>query len=182
MFGLAGHHPLGLSQAASLPPPRSPARVKRPNERQTNCYGTPTTTLNGCIGRARRWSRYCYAAELVESADGRMKGIVSDAKALQTLLGEHQDVTVARIRPVMPCRSSNRARLPWRPADGWDHPRPSWRPRRGSPRLAGTGPNKPDPATKRRSPEHRSGKVSRHDHVARFRQEHSSLVYPLHTV
>jgi CHAD domain-containing protein len=36
-----------------------------------------------------------YAAELVQPADNRMKGIARDAKDLQTLLGEHQDAIVA---------------------------------------------------------------------------------------
>ena len=39
--------------------------------------------------------RLRYAAELVEPADNRMKGIARDAKELQTLLGEHQDSIVA---------------------------------------------------------------------------------------
>jgi CHAD domain-containing protein len=48
------------------------------------------------LHRARRaMKRARYAAELVEPADDRMKGIARDAKAMQTLLGEHQDAVVA---------------------------------------------------------------------------------------
>jgi CHAD domain-containing protein len=39
--------------------------------------------------------RVRYAAELVEPADSKMKGIAHDAKKLQILLGEHQDAIVA---------------------------------------------------------------------------------------
>jgi CHAD domain-containing protein len=48
------------------------------------------------LHRARKAAkRLRYAAELVEPADSRMKGIARDAKDLQTLLGEHQDAVVA---------------------------------------------------------------------------------------
>ena len=48
------------------------------------------------LHRARKAAkRLRYAAELVEPADSRMKGIAQDAKELQTLLGEHQDSIVA---------------------------------------------------------------------------------------
>ena len=48
------------------------------------------------LHRVRRaMKRVRYAAELVEPADSKMKGIARDAKKLQTLLGEHQDAIVA---------------------------------------------------------------------------------------
>ena len=48
------------------------------------------------LHRARKaFKRARYAAELVEPADNKMKGIARDAKELQTLLGEHQDCMVA---------------------------------------------------------------------------------------
>jgi CHAD domain-containing protein len=48
------------------------------------------------LHRARKAAkRLRYAAELVEPADKQMKRIARDAKELQTLLGEHQDCTVA---------------------------------------------------------------------------------------
>jgi CHAD domain-containing protein len=54
------------------------------------------------LHRARRaMKRLRYAAELVEPADDRIKGIASDAKEMQTLLGEHQDA-------LLPLSSSRR--------------------------------------------------------------------------
>jgi len=48
------------------------------------------------LHRARKATkRTRYAAELVEPADSQMKAVARDAKELQTLLGEHQDATVA---------------------------------------------------------------------------------------
>ena len=48
------------------------------------------------LHRARKaFKRARYAAELVEPADNKMKGIARDAKKRQTLLGEHQDCMVA---------------------------------------------------------------------------------------
>ncbi|HET6758876.1 MAG TPA: CYTH and CHAD domain-containing protein [Propionibacteriaceae bacterium] len=48
------------------------------------------------LHRARRATqRARYAAELVEPADSEMKAVARDAEELQTLLGEHQDATVA---------------------------------------------------------------------------------------
>jgi CHAD domain-containing protein len=48
------------------------------------------------LHRARRATkRTRYAAELVEPADSEMKAVARDAEELQTLLGEHQDATVA---------------------------------------------------------------------------------------
>jgi CHAD domain-containing protein len=48
------------------------------------------------LHRARKaFKRVRYAAELVEPADNKMKGIAQDAKKLQALLGEHQDCMVA---------------------------------------------------------------------------------------
>ena len=48
------------------------------------------------LHRARKaFKRARYAAELVEPADNKMKGIAREAKELQTLLGEHQDCMVA---------------------------------------------------------------------------------------
>jgi CHAD domain-containing protein len=48
------------------------------------------------LHRARKaFKRARYAAELVEPADSQMKSIARDAEEMQTLLGEHQDATVA---------------------------------------------------------------------------------------
>ena len=48
------------------------------------------------LHRARKATkRTRYAAELVEPADSEMKAVARDAEDLQTLLGEHQDATVA---------------------------------------------------------------------------------------
>jgi CHAD domain-containing protein len=48
------------------------------------------------LHRARKaFKRARYAAELVEPADNQMKSIARDAEEMQTLLGEHQDATVA---------------------------------------------------------------------------------------
>ena len=48
------------------------------------------------LHRARKtFKRARYAAELVEPANAEMKQIARDAKAMQTLLGEHQDSIVA---------------------------------------------------------------------------------------
>ena len=48
------------------------------------------------LHRARKaMKRARYAAELVEPADGQMKAIAREAEEMQTLLGEHQDATVA---------------------------------------------------------------------------------------
>ena len=48
------------------------------------------------LHRARKaMKRARYAAELVEPADSNMKAIARDAEEMQTLLGEHQDATVA---------------------------------------------------------------------------------------
>jgi CHAD domain-containing protein len=48
------------------------------------------------LHRARKaMKRARYAAELVRPADSQMKGIVREAKELQTVLGEHQDAIVA---------------------------------------------------------------------------------------
>jgi CHAD domain-containing protein len=50
-----------------------------------------------------------YAAELVEPADSRMKGIARDATNLQTVLGEHQDAVVAANFLAMMSAASNGA-------------------------------------------------------------------------
>ena len=48
------------------------------------------------LHRARRATKRArYAAELVEPADSEMKAVARDAEDLQTLLGEHQDASVA---------------------------------------------------------------------------------------
>ena len=48
------------------------------------------------LHRARKsMKRARYAAELVEPADGQMKAIAREAEEMQTILGEHQDATVA---------------------------------------------------------------------------------------
>jgi CHAD domain-containing protein len=48
------------------------------------------------LHRARKaMKRARYAAELVEPADRDMKAVAREAEELQTLLGEHQDATVA---------------------------------------------------------------------------------------
>jgi CHAD domain-containing protein len=48
------------------------------------------------LHRARKaMKRARYAAELVEPADGQMKAIAREGEELQTLLGAHQDATVA---------------------------------------------------------------------------------------
>ncbi|HET9778014.1 MAG TPA: CYTH and CHAD domain-containing protein [Propionibacteriaceae bacterium] len=48
------------------------------------------------LHRARKaFKRARYAAELTEPADSQMKSVARDAEEMQTLLGEHQDATVA---------------------------------------------------------------------------------------
>jgi CHAD domain-containing protein len=48
------------------------------------------------LHRARKaFKRARYAAELAEPADSQMKSVAGDAEDMQTLLGEHQDATVA---------------------------------------------------------------------------------------
>jgi CHAD domain-containing protein len=48
------------------------------------------------LHRARKaFKRARYAAELVQPADSQMKPVARDAEEMQTLLGEHQDATVA---------------------------------------------------------------------------------------
>jgi CHAD domain-containing protein len=66
--------------------------VKRKAERRLRKAGDDIERLHGARKAAKRVR---YAAELVEPADNRMKGIVRDATDLQTLLGEHQDAVVA---------------------------------------------------------------------------------------
>jgi CHAD domain-containing protein len=48
------------------------------------------------LHRARKaFKRARYAAELAEPVDSQMKSVAGDAEEMQTLLGEHQDATVA---------------------------------------------------------------------------------------
>jgi CHAD domain-containing protein len=48
------------------------------------------------LHRARKaFKRARYAAELAKPADSQMKSVAGDAEEMQTLLGEHQDATVA---------------------------------------------------------------------------------------
>jgi CHAD domain-containing protein len=61
-------------------------------DRRLRKAGEDIERLHGARKAAKRVR---YAAELVEPADSRMKGIARHATDLQTLLGEHQDAVVA---------------------------------------------------------------------------------------
>jgi CHAD domain-containing protein len=66
--------------------------AKRKADKQLRNARGDVERLHGARKAAKRLR---YAAELVEPADRRMKGIARDAKDLQNLLGEHQDAVVA---------------------------------------------------------------------------------------
>jgi CHAD domain-containing protein len=66
--------------------------AKRKADKRLRKAGDDVDRLHSARKAAKRLR---YAAELVEPADNRMRGIARDAKELQTLLGEHQDSIVA---------------------------------------------------------------------------------------
>jgi CHAD domain-containing protein len=80
--------------------------AKRKSDRRLRKAGDDIERLHGARKAAKRVR---YAAELVEPADSRMKGIARDATNLQTVLGEHQDAVVAANFLAMMSAASNGA-------------------------------------------------------------------------